>query len=388
MADSCMNDLMLAFCRAALREEDYPSVDIQNEEEMALLYARAAQHDVAHIVSDGLYKLGLLDTHSEMGAKFQKVQMVAVFRYERQRAEAERIFALLDEAEIEYLPLKGSELRSLYANPWMRTSSDIDVLIHQHDVQRAAALLVERLEYRRDEDWLNNLSLYSPLNVHLELHFELLEEGRPSVGSRLLADVWSYTLPVEGQSFRRKLSDDMFYYYHIEHMAKHFAYGGCGVRTFMDLWLLEHRIDHDRSLRDELLRRGGLLAFANAARKVCEAWFSGEPLDELGKMMAEYVLNGGIYGNFDNAVAVEKSKDKRELRYVIHRIFMPYDSLVHAYPSLRGRRYLTLFYQIRRLLDRLFSGKLNRGLNEVKRRNNIGRKQVNTVAHLFDRLGL
>ena len=387
--DTVACERLLAFCRAALCEQQCMPLSLQNDEELAALYACAAHHDVAHIVSDGLYRAGLLDTKTQTGEQFQRAQMLAVFRYEHQRAEAARIFALLEEAGIEHLALKGSVLRSLYAHPWMRTSSDIDVLVHREDVERASELLIERLDYRRDEDWLYNFSLYSPTGVHLELHFELAEDGCSAVGSALLSDVWSYTLPVEDQRYGRKLSDDMFYYYHVEHMAKHFGVGGCGIRTFMDLWLLEHRVEHDRAARDELLRKGGLLTFADAARGVCEAWFSGEPMSELGAAMAKYVLQGGVFGTVENAIAVEKSSEGHgELRHVMQRIFMPYESLVAAYPSLKGRRYLTFFYQIRRLISRVLGGRLGRGLNEVKRRASIDQERVATVKDLFDRLGI
>ena len=39
-------------------------------------------------------------------------------------------------------------------------------------------------------------------------------------------------------------------------MAKHFENGGCGVRPFIDLWILNHRRPFDRAKRESLLRDG------------------------------------------------------------------------------------------------------------------------------------
>ena len=54
------------------------------------------------------------------------------------------------------------------------------------------------------------------------------------------------------------MTDEMFYFYHIAHMAKHFEEGGCGIRPFIDLWTLDNIKDVDHDKRDELLSRGNL----------------------------------------------------------------------------------------------------------------------------------
>ena len=60
--------------------------------------------------------------------------------------------------------------------------------------------------------------------------------------------------------------DKMFYFYHVAHMAKHFEIGGCGVRPFLDSYLLLYYAQYRTESCCQLLRKGGLLTFAKAVK--------------------------------------------------------------------------------------------------------------------------
>ena len=72
----------------------------------------------------------------------------------------------------------------------------------------------------------------------------------------------------ENSKFRYEMTDEFFYFYHIAHMAKHFENGGCGIRPFVDLVVLDRMDSENFSKRDELLKSGGLLQFARAIPQV------------------------------------------------------------------------------------------------------------------------
>ena len=97
----------------------------------------------------------------------------------------------------------------------------------------------------------------------------------------------------------------MFYFYYIAHMAKHFVEtGGCGIRPFLDIWVLNHRIDFDREKRDKLLSDGGLDVFAKQAELLSEVWFGNAEHTEITRQMETYILRGGVYGANTNRIAV------------------------------------------------------------------------------------
>ena len=179
----------------------------------------------------------------------------------------EEICEALEQAKIPYLPLKGSVLRALYPKGWMRTSCDIDILVREADLERAVTVLCETLEYEKKGLGSHDVSLFSPANIHLELHYDLVEDARANNCAALLSHIWEYAHPKAEGSAEHVLSDEMFYFYHIAHMAKHFEIGGCGLRPFLDLWLLDH-IEADKARRDALLEQGKLLQFAEICRRL------------------------------------------------------------------------------------------------------------------------
>ena len=92
------------------------------DEELAKLYKLSKSHDLAHLVGDALIKNDLIG-NDEIKAKYQKQVMLAIYRYEKINYELNRLRSALNEAQIPFIPLKGSVLRQYYPEPWMRTSS-------------------------------------------------------------------------------------------------------------------------------------------------------------------------------------------------------------------------------------------------------------------------
>ena len=115
---------------------------------LCALYDLSDAHDLAHILGQGLSKLGFLDD-SEVSVKFRRKAILAVSRYERLDYERRRICETLEAAEISFLPLKGSVIRQYYPEAWMRTSCDVDILVHEDDLFDAVTYIEETLGYIR-----------------------------------------------------------------------------------------------------------------------------------------------------------------------------------------------------------------------------------------------
>ena len=101
-------------------------------EGLPALFALAKKHDLAHLVGDALDRNGFLSDGAEMRKPFLRERNMAVYRYEQQQYDFEQICDTLEDAQIPFLPLKGSVLRGYYPEAWMRTSCDIDILVHCH----------------------------------------------------------------------------------------------------------------------------------------------------------------------------------------------------------------------------------------------------------------
>lgn len=370
-------------CGAELTEEDKVGL---TPEFLPRLYALSKSHDMAHIVAQGLSDLGLLG-EDEISQKFQKQQMLAVYRYQKLNYELEQICQTLENAKIPFIPLKGSVIRQYYPEPWMRTSCDIDVLVHEEELDRAVALFEEK-GYKSDPKSSHDVSLYSAGGIHIELHYETVEEGCAANANTILSKIWENAVPQSTESVHMLLTDEMFYFYHIAHMAKHFENGGCGIRPFLDLWILEHRVEHDDTTRNTLLEQGELLTFANAGRRLSAVWFDDAKHDKMTEQMQSYILFGGVYGTLDNRVAVQQNKRGGKIRYALSRIFIPYDTIKFHYPILVKHRWLTPIMEVRRWFKLLFQGKVKSSLHELNVNRTMSQEQVAGTADLLQKLGL
>ena len=334
------------------------------DDELAKLYKLSKSHDLAHLVGDALIKNGLIGD-GELKTKFQKQIMLAVYRYEKINYELGRLRKVLNETEIPFIPLKGSVLRRYYPEPWMRTSCDIDVLVNESDLERAASVLTSAMGYKVDSKGSHDVGMFSDGGVHLELHYSLIEDKIVGSVADILRSAWKNASPVSDTS-EYVFGDDMFFFYHTAHMAKHFINGGCGIRPFIDIWDLNHRVSFDREKRDALLAEGGLLTFAKQAEALSEAWFGNGEHTDITRRMQDYLLKGGVYGTTANRVSVQQIRKGGKIRYAFSRIWLPYDVLKFHYPSLSGKRWLLPVFEVRRWFKLIFCGGFKRSVNELK----------------------
>ncbi len=342
------------------------------------------RHDVTHLLSQGLVQNSLLENNNNANNEIFK----AVYRYEQIKYEYENLCSALEKAEIPFIPLKGAVLRNYYPEPWMRTSCDIDVLIHTEDVDKAVSWLVNNCGYTRGGECTHDVSFYSPGQVHIELHFDLLEGGIANSSSEVLQSVWENSVVKNGSRYFYEMSDEMFYFYHIAHMAKHFENGGCGIRPLIDLWILDNIEKADKDKRDQLLEQGDLIKFSSAVRELSKVWFEGAEYSELTKQTENYILSGGVYGTNENRVVVQQQKRGGRFKYVIYKVFLPYDVMKSYYPILKKHRWLTPIMEIRRWFRLIFKGNGNRAVKELKQVGNMSQEQVENTRQFLKNLGL
>lgn len=381
--------ILFLILRSELRKEPLSQKVRQalSPETLAGLYKLAAAHDAAHIAGQAISKLPGLEPDENIQKMKQKARQ-AFYRYVKMDREFGRICAFLEQLQVPFIPLKGSVLRQYYPENWMRTSCDIDIFIKEEDLPRVVNAFVEKLGYKNTKKALHDISVFSPEGIHVELHHTLIEDFVSKKQCQLLADLWKNASPSKPGSYNYQLADPVFYFYHIAHMAKHFQNGGCGIRPFMDLWLLNNVIDFDRTDRERLLEEGDLLPFAKAAEKLARIWFEDESYAFMDRMMEEYVLNGGVYGTLTNTTAFSQYKKGGRLRNLLSRIYLPYDMIKYYYPVLQKHKYLTPVFQVVRWVKLLFHGKASVLVQEANRNAGISRELLSATADLMNYLGL
>lgn len=384
-------ELLFALIRAEVCGEELRDglTDGLTPELLAKMYRLAGLHDLAHIPGYALKKLGMLGEDG-LSNMLEKQVKEAAYRYIRLDMTCEQLCAALEQASIPFVLLKGTVLRQYYPEPWMRTSCDIDVLVREEQLDAAVELLCEKLVCQRGKKGDHDIVLRTAGGVAVELHYDTIQARYALHDSRtVLGRIWEYAKPDQPGSAAHHMSDEMFYFYHIAHMAKHFGNGGCGVRPFLDVWILNHRVDYAPEKREALLREGGLLTFARGVEALSEVWFSGEEPDGLSLQMADYILRAGVYGNNENRAAVGQARMGGKLRYVIlRRVFMPYDYLKAEYPILKKHKWLCPFYQIVRWTRLLKKGLFKKKVHELQANAGTTDRETREVRKMLKQLGI
>ncbi|MBR7165611.1 MAG: nucleotidyltransferase family protein [Clostridia bacterium] len=373
--------LRSAICGTKLTEEEREIFSRDGLQDLLIL---AEKHEIDHLLVYALKQNGLIPKEK---SGVEKGLLKAIYRYEQLNYELHRLCEALETAKIPILPLKGSVLRKYYPEPWMRTSCDIDILVHEEDLDKAVSYLSQTLGYDRIERGSHDFSLYKSNGIHFELHFDLTEEGQAKKSSEVLQSVWGNASLCKNSAYRYEMSDAFFYFYHIAHMAKHFEVGGCGIRPFLDLWILNRSGEFNTSEIDLLLARAGLEKFAMAAKTLSEVWFDHKPADDLSLQMQDYLLQGGVFGSSENRVALHQAEKGGRLGYFKSRMFAPYEKLKRYYPILMKHRWLMPVMQVRRWLMIFNSDVFNRTKRELRTNHSIDSARADEMHFLLKKLG-
>lgn len=383
-----MNDITTVLMQLIKSEVCRTALEVSLSDNMLSdLYTLSKAHDLAHLVGNALDRYQLLSNNG-IGTAFRQHVFSSVYRYERLNYSYEEICVALEQAAIDFLPLKGAVVRNMYPEPWLRTSCDIDILVRKEELNTAASVLTERMGYTIKSRSPHDISFVSPNGIVIELHFELIEDKFANEANQVLRSVWEHSHSAERGSHHYEMDDAMFYFYHIAHMAKHFEEGGCGIRPFIDLWLMEDKKAYWNKETIRLLRQGELYIFAQSVRELSKVWFSGKNHSSITEAMESFILNGGVYGTLENQFSVRQKRLGGKWSYVCSRVFIPYNELSCQYPILKEHPLLTPIYELCRLYALMFGRKKNLRTQCINKIQTITDEQATKTAKLLKDIGL
>jgi hypothetical protein len=359
---------------------------IDNETYLAVLNL-AEKHDIAHIVASAYSKAGLLGK-DDFSEKYRKKVMMAFYRSEQKKYVLSEVSRAFNDIGIVYVPLKGSVICHYYPEAWMRSSCDIDILIKDNDAEKAIKCLCD-LGYRLQKSTsIHDYSLFSPLGVHLELHFSLIQEDCLEKANSILENAWDYTINDSEHSFRKELTNEMLVFYHVAHMAKHFIKGGCGIRPFIDLWIMKRKIGFDSTILENLLSEAQLLEFYYSIWEVVNVWFENNSHSNVTLGIEEYIIKGGVYGTINNAAVISAATGESKAESFSKLMFMSRESLAILYPKLERYPMLYPFYQVKRWFRIFNKSKRNKIKHLTGIRNSVTKEEISSTAELLTLLGL
>ncbi len=335
----------------------------------------AAYHKVDEMVFCAVEKLRnkpdqmILD---KMYAQHEKNQLVNTI----QLAEAEMILNEITAKGIDILPLKGYVLKSLYPDSNYRQMGDLDYLLEEENLSKAGQILQE-LGYTADDVGLEDShDVYTKKPyLEVELHRRLLP---PTEENHWYTDnIWERLHRNKENQHIMEMNWEDFYLYHLLHFEKHYSMDGCGIRSVIDQYYLmkclEDRLDWDYI--NEMLPKMNYVEFESMSRGLAMAWFDDGEMKKEWEGPAEFIINSGAFGTFEQYQKWVMERYKREegintkAGFFFRRMFMERERMEFSYPILKKHGWMLPFLWIHRLFKAVIfrRGRVRRELKSLKK---------------------
>ena len=304
-------------------------------------------------------------------------------RHEAFAAERAAIFAEMDAAGLAHMPVKGVVTAREYPRPEMRWMCDNDFLFGRALPDGTVRVADEKdrtelfriMEARGYEPETFNELYHDAYQKEPFLNFEphLRLSYSEDVWGGYYADSWSRARRADGaKGLAYEFSREDAYIYHVAHMYKHFESSGHGVRGIADEWALLNAWQEtmDRPYIDAELAELGMVDFESVLKSAasaaidedaCGRVLAGEPeaLAQNDAYTIAYMLSSGTYGTLQNQArnwlrddAAKHGKKAAQVRYLLHRLFPPTESLLPYYPVLKRAPWLLPAVHLYRLTVR------------------------------------
>lgn len=123
--------------------------------------------------------------------------------------------------------------------------------------------------------------------------------------------------------------------YNIAHFAKHFQGGGSGIRSVMDIYIMNNAMPEMNMVYVyKQLEKLGLSDFYKKVTALEKYWFEDGRFSEEIEETAKYVLSSGTYGTVYNSVKNEINKNGRFKGFWLN-VFPPLERMKFTFPFLK-----------------------------------------------------
>ncbi len=319
----------------------------------------ALKHQIVPMLYYGV-KNSRLTVPADILSELELAAFSSVAVSSKQMYTLEEVFESFEKNGIEYMPLKGSVLKSFYPKPEMRQMGDADILIKPQQYDEIKPIMLElgfeeKIESDHELNWIKKGVLF------LELHKRLI----PSYNKDYYAyfgDGWRLAQKTETSRFDMSDEDNLIYMF--THYAKHYRDGGIGIRHLVDFYVfLNAKKDMDEAYVEKELGELQLLEFYKNSMRTLSVWFGEAEGDEITDFMTSKIIGSGSYGTTDAHIissAVKTSKTSKtekgiKVKKIFDMVFVPYKNMKQLYPSLKKFPFLLPIMWIIRLVNTIFN---------------------------------
>ncbi len=330
---------------AVLNKEQPPEIPESCNAEA--VFRLAEHHSVANLAYYGIEMLQN-KPDAELMKKWAELRDREIMRDIIQCTELDQITAAFTSAGIRFLTLKGTILKTMYPQSDFRTMCDIDILVDEPDLKKAGEILSSLGYSAGKQEEINHDVYFKPPVMNIELHRSLFRATTDSF-AKIFEDVWNKAELVTGT--RYKLTADYCFAFVMAHAMGHYKWGGTGIRSFMDIHIYRRKAEDKLNMNRirSFFENIGEAELFDSFLELSDIWFGGGELTEKHAKMAQFILSGGTYGNFENQVAIGM-EGKSKGRFLLERFFPGLSYMQDQYPVLRKAPFLLPVFWIVRMV--------------------------------------
>ena len=284
--------------------------------------------------------IGMCKLHMPYTPSMRKIALRAAMISNRQANVAEKLYSIFQTNQIDFMPLKGDIMKSLYPINEMRSMADIDVLIRKEQYKKLIrpVLQFEGFHecYESDHEYV-----WDKNGIHVELHKRLI----PSYNKDYYAyygDGWQLAKPTD-VPYRYEMSHEDTFSYIFTHYAKHYRDAGAGIRQALDLYVYRKAYpDMDAQHIQQTLNQLQLECFYANTMHMLDVWFGSAQHTEASQLISDRLFASGMFGNSEDKLISARLKQanhcgsikKARISEWFRRVFLPYESMCRMYPIL------------------------------------------------------
>lgn len=307
------------------------------------LFTVANQHSMSALVAYSLRRLKLPVPES-----FRLAYGTALRRYVLMNQERKAILSDFESRHIRYLPMKGIILQTYYPAVGIREMSDNDILIDRKDAMLVSRIMKDRGYSVRSYGKGHHDTYLKNGGLVFEIHRSLTDELDWKAYAEYYRSVFDRCQKDDENRYGYHFSSEDYYIFHIIHAKIHFDIAGIGLRTLVDLFVLQRHFGDsiDKAYINRELAALGADSFEEQLVHTMQSVFFGEQDDIEDNEILDYLIFSGTYGTnrnlLDNRIdrAIASRRKGVRLYYLKDRFHTPESMLHDKYPFIYRHRWL------------------------------------------------
>lgn len=378
---------VIALLKSAITQIPQPLPEMFSLEQIMPLVKR---HHMISLVYDGAVCCGVEKTLPGMKSLFEGY-CKSLLISNRQMGQIRQLYQAFDAGKIDYMPLKGCNMKDRYPKPELRMMGDADILIRLEQYEQITKILQE-LGFQ-EKNVTDHELVWENSALHLELHKHLIPSYNVDFYAYFGAG-WDRARIQYGYRYAMSPEDEWIFLF--THFSKHYRDGGIGCRHVVDLWVyLRQAGQLDQAYVEAELEKLHLLKFYQNVLHLIDVWFEDGKEDQMAEYMTQYIFSSGSWGQQSDRLVSRTLRDSKhsvlgfsgKLVYIWHTLFPARQVLQQKYTVLKKHSWmLPVVWVIRPFYKLLFEPQ---SLKKQKENlSSVNQKDIKTRQDFLNYVGL